>query len=55
MRIPPSGRGVIADISTTYARDSADVTDRQNIQLHRVACQPRAVARTFWMAATIPG
>ncbi len=24
----------IADISTTYARDSADVTDRQNIQLH---------------------
>ncbi len=26
----------IADISTTYARDSADVTDRQNIQLHWV-------------------
>jgi sulfite reductase (ferredoxin) len=24
----------IADISTTYARDSADLTDRQNIQLH---------------------
>ena len=24
----------IADISTAYARDSADVTDRQNIQLH---------------------
>jgi sulfite reductase (ferredoxin) len=24
----------IADISTTYAQDSADVTDRQNIQLH---------------------
>ncbi|WP_020573621.1 nitrite/sulfite reductase [Actinopolymorpha alba] len=24
----------IAEISTTYARDSADVTDRQNIQLH---------------------
>ena len=24
----------IADISTTYGRDSADVTDRQNIQLH---------------------
>ena len=24
----------IADVSTTYARDSADVTDRQNIQLH---------------------
>jgi sulfite reductase (ferredoxin) len=26
----------IADISTTYARDTADVTDRQNIQLHWV-------------------
>ncbi|WP_166354006.1 nitrite/sulfite reductase [Phytoactinopolyspora limicola] len=25
---------VIADISTTYGRDTADVTDRQNIQLH---------------------
>lgn len=25
---------VIADISTTYARDTADITDRQNIQLH---------------------
>lgn len=25
---------VIADISTTFARDTADVTDRQNIQLH---------------------
>ncbi len=25
---------VIADISTRYARDSADLTDRQNIQLH---------------------
>ena len=24
----------IADISTTYARDSADITDRQNIQFH---------------------
>jgi sulfite reductase (ferredoxin) len=24
----------VADISTTYARDSADITDRQNIQLH---------------------
>ena len=24
----------IAEVSTTYARDSADVTDRQNIQLH---------------------
>ncbi len=27
---------VIADVSTTYARDTADVTDRQNIQLHWV-------------------
>ncbi len=26
----------IADISTTYARDTADVTDRQNVQLHWV-------------------
>ncbi len=26
----------IADLSTTYARDTADVTDRQNIQLHWV-------------------
>ncbi|TDO55506.1 sulfite reductase (ferredoxin) [Kribbella sp. VKM Ac-2571] len=25
---------VIAEISTTYARDTADITDRQNIQLH---------------------
>ncbi|AYY13385.1 nitrite/sulfite reductase [Actinobacteria bacterium YIM 96077] len=25
---------VIADVSTTYARDTADVTDRQNVQLH---------------------
>jgi sulfite reductase (ferredoxin) len=25
---------VVADISTTYAHDTADVTDRQNIQLH---------------------
>ena len=24
----------VADVSTTYARDSADVTDRQNVQLH---------------------
>ncbi len=24
----------IADISTTYARDTADITDRQNVQLH---------------------
>ncbi len=29
----------IADISTTYARDTADVTDRQNIQLHWVRVQ----------------
>ncbi|SDR29878.1 nitrite/sulfite reductase [Thermostaphylospora chromogena] len=27
---------VIADISTTYARGTADITDRQNIQLHWV-------------------
>ncbi|MBD0292803.1 MAG: nitrite/sulfite reductase [Jiangellaceae bacterium] len=27
---------VIADVSTTYARDTADVTDRQNVQLHWV-------------------
>ncbi|MGW0226960.1 nitrite/sulfite reductase [Actinopolymorpha singaporensis] len=26
----------IADVSSTYARDSADITDRQNIQLHWV-------------------
>ncbi len=26
----------IADVSTTYARDTADITDRQNIQLHWV-------------------
>jgi sulfite reductase (ferredoxin) len=26
----------IADISTTYARDTADITDRQNVQLHWV-------------------
>ena len=25
---------VVADVSTTYARDTADVTDRQNVQLH---------------------
>src|SRR5215831_14750213 len=24
----------IAEVSTTYARDTADITDRQNIQLH---------------------
>jgi sulfite reductase (ferredoxin) len=27
---------VVADVSTTYARDTADITDRQNIQLHWV-------------------
>ena len=27
---------VIADVSTTFARDTADVTDRQNVQLHWV-------------------
>ncbi|HEY7046163.1 MAG TPA: nitrite/sulfite reductase [Jatrophihabitantaceae bacterium] len=26
--------GVIAEISTTYGRDVADITDRQNVQLH---------------------
>ena len=26
----------VADISTTYARDTADITDRQNVQLHWV-------------------
>ncbi len=26
----------VADVSTTYARDTADVTDRQNLQLHWV-------------------
>jgi sulfite reductase (ferredoxin) len=37
----------IADISTTYARDTADVTDRQNIQLHwvRVEDMPDIWAR----------
>lgn len=30
---------VIADVSTTYARDTADVTDRQNIQLHWVGIE----------------
>ncbi|MGH9249335.1 MAG: nitrite/sulfite reductase [Acidimicrobiales bacterium] len=25
---------VVADVSTSYARDTADVTDRQNVQLH---------------------
>ncbi len=29
----------IADVSTQYARDTADVTDRQNIQLHWVRIQ----------------
>jgi sulfite reductase (ferredoxin) len=29
----------IADVSTTYARDSADITDRQNIQLHWVSIE----------------
>jgi sulfite reductase (ferredoxin) len=27
---------VIADVSTTFARDTADITDRQNVQLHWV-------------------
>jgi sulfite reductase (ferredoxin) len=29
----------IADVSATYARDTADVTDRQNIQLHWIAVE----------------
>jgi sulfite reductase (ferredoxin) len=29
----------IADVSTTYARDSADITDRQNVQLHWVSIE----------------
>jgi sulfite reductase (ferredoxin) len=29
----------IADVSTTYARDSADITDRQNLQLHWVSIE----------------
>jgi len=37
----------IADISTTYARDTADITDRQNVQLHwiRVEDMPAIWAR----------
>src|SRR5437899_6034670 len=37
----------IADISTTYGRDTADVTDRQNIQLHwiRIEDVPVIVGR----------
>jgi sulfite reductase (ferredoxin) len=30
---------VIAEVSTTYARDTADITDRQNIQLHWIAIE----------------
>src|SRR3954467_2859983 len=33
-QLPAEQRRVIAGISTDFARDSADVTDRQNIQLH---------------------
>ncbi len=29
----------IADVSATYARDTADITDRQNIQLHWIAVE----------------
>jgi sulfite reductase (ferredoxin) len=46
MRIRIDGGGVtseqlrvIAEISTTYGRDIADVTDRQNIQLHWIRIQ----------------
>ncbi|HEY3556846.1 MAG TPA: nitrite/sulfite reductase, partial [Kribbella sp.] len=30
---------VIAEVSTKYARDTADITDRQNIQLHWIAIE----------------
>ena len=32
--LTPEQLRVIADVSQTYARDTADITDRQNIQLH---------------------
>jgi sulfite reductase (ferredoxin) len=35
-QLSPAQLRTIADISTTYARGSADITDRQNIQLHWV-------------------
>ena len=31
---PSTSSGSIADISTRYGRDTADITDRQNVQLH---------------------
>ena len=55
----------IADISTTYARDTADITDRQNIQLHWIRVEdvpaiwrPARVRRSLDRrkpAATLPG
>ena len=38
---------VVADVSTSYARDTADITDRQNVQLHwvRVEDVPEIWAR----------
>ena len=39
---------VIADISTEYARDTADVTDRQNIQLHWIRIED---VPAIWEAA----
>jgi len=35
-QLSPEQLRTIADISTRYARDTADITDRQNIQLHWV-------------------
>ena len=35
-QLSPEQLRAIAEVSTTYARDTADVTDRQNIQLHWV-------------------
>ena len=36
---------VIAEISTTYARDTADITDRQNIQLHWIRIEDVQIGR----------
>ena len=35
-QLTPAQLRVIADVSTTFARDTADLTDRQNVQLHWV-------------------
>ena len=47
----------IADISTTYARDTADITDRQNIQLHwiRVEDVPDIWNRLERVGLSTPG